>query len=95
MVYRNTRKADQDTIDVFLRGAAEYGADQAERYHHGLVAVFALLAENPNMARERTDFRPPVRLDPYQAHLIVYVDHNDGILIARVLHGRQDWERHL
>lgn len=72
MGYRTTRRADQDTIDIYARGAADFGADRAERYHQGLLAAFDLLAENPHMARERTEFSPPVRLHPHEAHLIVY-----------------------
>jgi len=95
MSHKTTRQADQDIIDIYVRGAADFGLDQAERYHEGMVAVFDRLAENPHMARERTEFNPPVRLHPYQAHMIVYVEHGDEILIVRVLHGRQDWERYL
>jgi toxin ParE1/3/4 len=47
------------------------------------------------MARERPEFEPPVRLHPYQAHMIVYIEDGAAILIVRVLHGRQDWERAL
>jgi toxin ParE1/3/4 len=53
------------------------------------------MADNPHMARERAGFSPAVRLHPHQAHLIVYVAQGEDILIVRVLHGRQDWERHL
>jgi toxin ParE1/3/4 len=95
MAYRTTRQADQDIIDIYVRGVADFGVGQAEHYHQGLVSAFELLADNPGMARERAEFSPPVRLHPCQAHMIVYVEHGDGILIVRVLHGRQDWERHL
>jgi toxin ParE1/3/4 len=95
MIYRTTRRADQDIIDIYVHGAAEFGVEQAERYHEGLISVFDLLAGNPLLARERTEFNPPVRLHPYQAHMIAYVIRDDGILIIRVLHGRQDWERYL
>jgi toxin ParE1/3/4 len=40
MSYRTTRQADQDIIDIYVRGAADFGVAQAERYHVGLVAVF-------------------------------------------------------
>jgi len=60
-----------------------------------LVAVFDLLADNPKIARERTEFNPPVRLHSYQAHLIVYIENADEILVIRVLHRRQDWQRYL
>ncbi len=45
------------------------------------------------MARERQAFDPPVRLHPYGAHMIVYLENGAGILVIRTLHGRQDWER--
>ena len=73
MIYRTTRRADQDIIDVYVHGTVRFGVDQAERYHEGLVSVFGLLADNPLLARERTEFDPPVRLHPYQAHIIAYV----------------------
>jgi len=95
MTYKTTRRADHDIIDIYARGATDFGVDQAERYHAGLIALFDLLARNPDMARERTEFTPPVRLHPYHAHMVVYVHDGDGILIVRVLHGRQDWERYL
>jgi toxin ParE1/3/4 len=95
MRYRTTRRANQDIIDIYLRSAAEFGTDQAELYHAELVAAFERLAAHPRIARERTEFSPPVRLHPCGAHMIVYAEHGDGILVIRVLHGRQDWERHL
>lgn len=93
MGVRTTRQADQDIIGLYLRGAAEFGITQAELYHEGLLATFAMLADNPRMARERTKLRPPMRLHPWQSHLIAYVVEGDDILIIRVLHGRQDWEQ--
>jgi toxin ParE1/3/4 len=95
MNYKTTRRADQDIIDIYVHGAASFGIDQAECYHEGLVSVFELLAENPYLARERSEFDPPVRLHPYQAHMIAYIIRDDELLIIRVLHGRQDWERYL
>lgn len=92
MRFRTTRQADQDIIDIYVNSAAAFGADQAERYHAGLVSVFGLLAENPGLARARPEFDPPVRLHRYQAHMIVYIEDDDGILIIRVLHARRDWQ---
>lgn len=33
MSYKTTRQADQDIIDIYVHGAAEFGVDQAEYYH--------------------------------------------------------------
>lgn len=95
MSYRTTRQADEDIIAVFVQGATQFGLAQAEQYHNEMAGIFALLAENPQMARLRHEFSPPVRIHPFQAHVIVYIEQDDNILIVRVLHGRQDWERQL
>ena len=93
MPYRTTRQADQDIIEIYLWGCREFGQPQAERYHAGLAATLDLIADNPRIARERAEFNPPVRLHPYQSHTIVYLLNDMGVLVVRVLHGRQDWER--
>jgi len=92
MPYRTTAQADQDIIDIYLWGCREFGQPQAERYHAGLAAALDLIAENPRIARERHEFTPAVRLHPYQSHMIVYLLDDMGVLVVRVLHGRQDWE---
>ncbi len=51
MTYRTTRRCDRDIVDIYIRGVADFGVDQAERYHDGLVATFRLLADNPRLAR--------------------------------------------
>ena len=49
-----------------------------------------MLAATPEMAAERRDFRPPVRIHRYKKHLIIYEINDSGILIVRVLHQSQD-----
>ena len=78
-----------------MTGAAKFGRGHAERYYAGLRALFSLLEERPKMARLREEFVRPVRLYPYRAHVVAYVEEEDDILIVRVLYGRQDWTRHL
>lgn len=95
MTYRTTRQADQEIIDIYLRGCREFGQRQAELYHDGLARAFDLIATEPRIAGERREFTPPVRLHPYKSHLIIYVLDDVGVLIVRVLRRRQEWERHL
>ncbi|MCB4806374.1 toxin ParE1/3/4 [Methylobacterium brachiatum] len=92
MIFRTSPQADDDIAYAYVEGAVRFGVGQAERYQDGLFAAFQILADNPLMARERCELRPPVRLHPYRAHMIVYVEDGPSILIVRVLHGRQDWE---
>lgn len=92
MNFRTSPQADEDIANAYVAGAVRFGVAQADRYQDGLFDTFRMLADNPQMARERLELVPPVRLHPYQAHMIVYVEFHGGILIVRVLHGRQDWE---
>ena len=92
MTFRTTPRAQQDIIDIYVAGSVQFGMAQAEKYHFGLLKTFDLLAANPFVARERPEYDPPTRLHRYRAHMIAFIEDEAGILIVRVLHGRQDWE---
>ncbi|SDM45345.1 toxin ParE1/3/4 [Methylobacterium phyllostachyos] len=95
MTIRTTRRANLDLIEIYMSGAVKFGNAHAEHYYAGLKTLLALLEERPQMARLRDEFVRPVRLYPYRAHVVAYIEQADGILIVRVLHGRQNWARHL
>lgn len=95
MRYRTTDRAEEDIIEIYVRGVRDFGEAQAERYHTGLTKAFEFVAQHPLTARERTEYTPPVRMHFYEAHVVVYVVKRDYALIVRVLHGHQDWERQL
>jgi len=90
--YRLTRAAAEDLAGIFLDGLDRFGLAQAGKYHDGLEAAFAFLGEYPRAARLRHEIDPPVRAHPYKAHLIIYDVEEDGIVILRVRHGREDWQ---
>ena len=91
--YRLTRAASDDLVDIFIDGTDRFGRAQADKYHDGMEAVFAFLAEYPRAARLRQEINPPVRAHPYKAHLIVYdIEPDNGIVILRVRHSREDWQ---
>lgn len=92
MTFRLTRKAEEDIIDIYIRGTRTFGPAQADAYHRKLEETFRLLAEFPQVARERTEISPPVRVHLCGAHIIVYRADADGnVLIIRVRHSREDW----
>lgn len=43
------------------------------------------------MARERPEFTPPIRAHFHGSHVVAYVETDDGILILRIFHAKQDW----
>lgn len=92
MAYRLTNKAVEDIANIFVEGVRLFGVEQSEKYHSRMEEVFQLLSGNPELARERDEITPPVRIHPYGAHLIVYVIQSDrDVLIVLVRHGHEDW----
>jgi toxin ParE1/3/4 len=57
----------------------------------GLFREFERLVVLPEIARERTEYDPPVRIHPHRSHIIVYQVVDDQVLILRIRHGREDW----
>jgi len=92
VAYKLTRKAAADLRHIYAEGMVLIGEAQAARYHEKLRHTFAMLADNPAMARERIELSPPVRIHPCGSHIIIYmVEADSTIPIVRVRHGREDW----
>lgn len=92
MRFRLSVEAEEDIIAIAEQGVAMFGSAQARRYHDDLFATLDLIAANPRMAREREEISPPVRIHPFQAHLIVYrVEESGAIFVIRIRHGHEDW----
>ena len=89
--YRLTPKAEEDLEDIWLYSRDRWGTDQADNYLDGLLATFETLTSRPEMARERTEFDPPVRIHPTAQHLVVYRIGEDHLHVIRVLGGGQNW----
>lgn len=87
--------AQVDLENIWRHGAATWGLDQADRYADGLFALFDLLADFPEMARERREFRPPVRIHSRGAHLVIYGTQGQGVEIIRILHAHQNLAAYL
>ena len=92
MRYRLSRRAEEDLIEIYVAGVQAFGVTQAERYQDAVEAAFDLITEFPEIARERSEFDPRVRIYPCKSHVVVYLVTSDGPYIVRVRHGREDWE---
>lgn len=84
-------KAEADLEEIWEYTVSTWSEDQAVLYLENLKAAVDLLAEFPEMARLRKEFRPAVRLHPVREHLIVYLEHHDSLDVVRVLHNRSNW----
>ena len=91
MGFRLTQAADDDLVRIYAESAARFGPNQADFYHDLLFDAFDRIATNPEIARERDEYVPPVRIHAVGAHVIIYVQTDDNVLIVRVRHGREDW----
>ena len=91
--FRLSLEAEEDIIGIAEHGILAFGEAQAERYHQELFTLIALIADHPRMARERREIVPPVRIQPFKAHLVVYLIEDDGeVLVLRVRHAHENWE---
>jgi len=92
MAFRLTVQAEEDIVGIAEAGLRLFGETQALSYHQQLFEMFELIAANPQMARERHEITPPVRVHPFKAHLIIYIlTEPDDVLIVRIRHSREDW----
>lgn len=89
--YRLAPRAIADLDDIWRFTAETWSIAQADRYVDDLVRVFETIAVMPSLARERSEFNPPVRIHTHEKHLVVYTAQDDHVAILRLLGGRQDW----
>lgn len=90
--YRLHPAAERDLENIWRFTVERWSEEQAERYIEDLVRAFELLVRHPEIAKERKDFQPPVRLHRHQSHLIAYRLEATRVAVVRVLHMRQDWQ---
>ncbi len=90
-----THAAEQDLIDIYLYGVAEFGAKQADRYADELAAKLALIADNPSFGANYAFVQTGLRRAEFSAHAIYDRQAGAGVLVLRILHGRMDVGRHL
>jgi toxin ParE1/3/4 len=94
--YRKTRRADEDLKEVYRYTRRMWGRAQAVRYIRGLEQRFKALADNPLAGIAREELQPAgLRSFVHGSHVVFYQQQPYGVLIVRVLHGRQDVRTHL
>jgi toxin ParE1/3/4 len=89
--YRLSPRALSDLDDIWRYTAETRSIEQADQYIDELVRMLATIAAMPTLARECSEFTPPVRIHPHEGRLIVYRIADDHVAILRLLGGRQDW----
>jgi toxin ParE1/3/4 len=85
----STALSDLDDIYFYI---AEDDPLAARRITFELSDKFRLLAENPQLGRDRSELDHGLRSFPYRFYLILYVRAEYGVEIRRVLHSARDIE---
>jgi toxin ParE1/3/4 len=80
-------KADLDEIWFYI---AQDDPDAADKFIRVLVARFHRLASMPETGRRREELAPGVRSLVFGNYVIFYRPMENGVEIARVLHGARD-----
>lgn len=80
-----------DLESIWRYTAAQWSVDQADDTIRQVTAGLETLAERPEIARERRELNPPVRIHPVASHLVVYRIESDHLDIIRIRHAREDW----
>lgn len=92
MVFNLSAQAEEDIIAIAEHSIVIFGPIQAKRYHSDLFNTLDLIAKNPQMAREREEISPPVRIHPFKAHLIIYqIEESGAVFVIRIRNAFEDW----
>jgi toxin ParE1/3/4 len=92
LAFRPAAIADIEAIWDY--SASNWGADQADRYTDEIRDACHALAAGLKIGRT-TDIRAGYSKHVTGSHVIYYKDQTDRLDIVRILHSRQDAERHL
>ena len=78
IAYRLTPTAQNDLEEIWLYTTQRWSMGQADRYTDILEDTFDRLLFMPEMARERSEFEPPVRIHPSAEHLEICAEVGDA-----------------
>lgn len=87
--------AKTDLKDIYQYGLRQWGQAQSDSYLDNLKEHFWSLTAQPLMGVERTELLQGVRSLSIKSHTLFYRVTADRVEVIRLLHSRQDPQRHL
>lgn len=93
-IYKISVRAEQDLVDIYVRGFREWGEHQADDYQLKLISSFHLLAEHPGIGNV-VAIRPHLQRHEVAPYIIFYRKFAYGVRVARILYKNRALERHL
>lgn len=86
-----TPAALDDLDEIWAFSAETWSVSQAETYLSDLGLQLQALCDYPEIARERQELSPPVRIHRFRSHVVLYRIDGDRLVVFRVVHARRDW----
>ena len=83
--------AQADLSEIWDYTAERWSLDQARTYASGMTDVLFLLCDQPDIAPLFGAFTPPVRIQRFGSHLVIFTADDTSVEVIRVVHGRSNW----
>ena len=94
--YKTSRLAEEDLLNIFLKGIENFGIKKAQQYSLEIDKTFNLLAEYPDMGKLRDELFSGALSFSVGSHIVFYRKNTKTkqIEISRILHRRMDYEKY-
>lgn len=92
--YQLTPLAEADLEDIWVCALHEWSVEQADSYINDVIDAFEGLRDDSKRGRF-ADIRPGYLKYSVGSHVIYFREHENTLLVVRILHGRVDVGRHL
>ena len=92
MQLKLTTAARRDITRITADGIDQFGEVVADRYVDDLFVLLGDLTAFPRLGVQRT---PTIRTAPFGAHVVLYREVAEQVVVLRIRHGREDWLREL
>lgn len=92
--YQLTPLAEADLEDILVYALHEWLVEQADSYINDVIDAFEGLRDDSKRGRF-ADIRPGYLKYSVGSHVIYFREHENTLLVVRILHGRVDVGRHL
>ena len=90
-----SRQAERDIESILQYTYETYGEGQRQIYAAALDRALATITGNPGLGHRRPDLSDRHRAFTVEQHVVVYTVSGQRINVARILHGRMDFTRHV
>ena len=89
-----SEQARSDLTGIANYTVAQWGTTQARTYIDAFEGRLIELAHRPQIGRRRDELADGLLSFRFESHIVYYLASDFGITVARILHKRQDPERH-